>query len=197
MWPFLVRVYFFLRLRKLVNDFQRWWKNEHKAKRAKLPDDFETPEDVEAFIKDKFQWPPDGTRLFGRFIALDYITHPEVFHARITDGVRHEEGDCDDFHAWVATVLQSVPGVSHAYLHSTVWNGGGHTTAVYEYKGMYFGFNYRIGIVLVADTIEEIGAMWAKAVLTWAQGKEDAEPDLRIKFWCLETVSHKLVATGK
>lgn len=196
MWPFLVRLFFFLRLRKPVNNFQRWWRNEHKAKRVPLPT-FKAPGELEDYIRARFKWRPDGTRLGRWFLPLDYISHPEVFHARILDGVRDNDGDCDDFHAFCAEVLDTMPKIDAAYLHSVVWNGGGHTTALYKVGEAYIGFNYKIADgAIIGSSLAEVADLWADMVLQWAQDKREGEPELRIKFWCLETPDHKLEAVG-
>jgi len=201
-WAFWIRVYFFggalgVNLRRIVNGLQRLLNREPWWPRAPLPL-FATPGDVEDYIRGRFAWRKDGTRLGGLFLPLDYVTHPEVFQAQLeTEG--GVDGDCDDHHFWVATVLQTVPGVAWAHTLSCVWKGGGHTTCLYEHNGVIRLFNYRIGPAIVGTiTKKQAAAAAALDVLAWANAKHaEDEPDVtKLTFWVLETTGQRLVATG-
>lgn len=192
---FWIRLFYLLRLRWLVNVVQRLVKGEPWLPRAELAT-FETPQDVADFVRDHFEWRADGMRLGSLFIPLDYYSRPAVTQHKLNElgGV---DGDCDDCHWWVAHVLSDVPGVAWAHPFSVVWTKGGHTTCLYEYRGIVYLFNYGIAAKLDGPTVEAISRAAAHLVLQWHNDNlEEGEEPAALKFWVRETTRNKLVACG-
>lgn len=185
----LIRLYFWTKLRILVNAVQRLWKKEPWEKKTPLPK-FDTPKDVETYVRARFQYRLDQTRIGKWTIPIDYVTHPEVFQTRLEDEVQ-VDGDCDDFHFWVAQVLtQNVHGVEWAYPLSVTWKGGGHTTCLYKYKGLVYLFNYDIEGPLEVEDAPRCVLEWHNRQQEW-EGKAPAK---RIFYYVLETVNHRLIS---
>ena len=195
-WGFWIRVFFWTKLRVIVNGGQRLWKREPWADRSDLLR-FDTPQELETYVRARFKWRADATRVLGLLIPIDYVTNPRVVQSRL-DQEGGGDGDCDDHHFWTASVLQLIPGVSWAHPLSCVWKGGGHTTCLYEYKGLIYLFNYRIGLMIEAPSVKLAAQLAAQEVLKWHNDNlDEGEPKAEaLKFWCLETTKHKLIATG-
>jgi hypothetical protein len=187
---FWIRLFFFTRLRLIVNAVQRTFAMEWRKPRADLPT-FETPAELEAYVRERFKWGEDGVRIGGLFIPLDYVKNPRVTQA-LLEKAGGLDGDCDDVHFWVATVLETVPGVAWAHPLSCVWKGGGHVTCVYSYKGFEYLFNYGIQGPIELDDAPALVLKWKNQKLTRA-----GEPQLpKLWFWVRETIQHKLIAVG-
>jgi hypothetical protein len=187
-WGFWIRVFFWTRLRLVVNEFQRLITLQFREPREDLPA-FETPADVENYLKGRYDWGPDQLRLWRHRIPIDFSRRPEVFQARLTDGTVKDEGDCDDVHTWARQALEGVPGVAWAHLFSACWKGGGHTFCVYEYKARVYVFNYRI-----AGPLELVDV--PAHMLDWTNNnrEKDEEPVARLKWFVLETKRHRLLS---
>lgn len=188
-----IRIYFLLRLRVVVNGLQRLIKGEPFAKRADKLHAFHTPEDMEHYAMERFKWRKDGSRLNKTlFLPLDYITNPLVFQVKLDDGVG-VDGDCDDLHAWYASVLQNMSGVSEALLVSVVWKGGGHTVCLYQRQGFWHLLNYKITGTWRMDEAQAI-ARTIEEVLEWKRAKDKLDELPKLRFCVAETLDHKLRA---
>jgi hypothetical protein len=173
---FWIRVAYLLRLRGPFVRLQRRLKREHKAPRKPLPK-FDSPEHVERYVKKRFKYRLDQTRIGGKMIPLDWVTDPEVFHARLDEG-EQKDGDCDDYHAFVAHALKPISGVSDVYLLSSGYKGGGHTTCVYKFKGNWYLFNYSIKLIDDPNDAPRLVAEWGT--------KGDNE--VAVEFYVFETI---------
>jgi len=141
---FWLRAAYMFRLRWPFIWLQRWAKGELKAKRKPVMT-FETPNQLATYAMARFKYRKDQGRIGGWVFALDWVTDPQVFQARLEDTNSTErDGDCDDYHFWAATALKKIDGVRRIYLLSTGYKGGGHATVVYEYRGAWYHLDYRI-----------------------------------------------------
>lgn len=131
----LIKIAFYLRLRRPANNLQRWLRREHKATRATLPR-FPDPEAMTKFGLAHFQYREDKG-----FLTPDWSTHPEVFQARLA-APGDTDGDCDDYHAWAAELLSRMPDVDRVMRMSCWTWKSGHTTAVFERGGQLWLVDY-------------------------------------------------------
>ena len=141
-YAFWLRVMYGARLRWALTWWQRWAKGEHKAERKPVIT-FPTPNALVDYAMDRFEYRRDQGRIGGWVFPLDWTTDPEVFQARLDDGVGRD-GDCDDYHFWAATALAKIDGVERVYLLFVGYGGGGHATVVYAYRGAWYHLDYRI-----------------------------------------------------
>ena len=158
---FLLQLVYFLHLRGPANDFQRWLKREHKLPRVPLLV-ADSPRAIVAYAKEHgYIWRKDATRVGGLLLPLDWVTHPEVFQAKLEqDPYPGGDGDCDDYHNWVAACLRKIPTVEKVYVVSSGYKGGGHTTCCYKQYGEWFHVNYQINAIKDPNDIPEIVAKW-------------------------------------
>lgn len=136
----VIRLAYFLRLRRPINDVQRWLA-ERNAPRSPLPR-FETPDQAVAYALARKRW---GKDKLGRWLPIgDWSSLPEVTQGRMEahDG---RTGDCDDYHAWVAEQLLRTPDVVDV-LRMSCWTWTrGHTTCVFQRSdGRLFLVDYEI-----------------------------------------------------
>jgi hypothetical protein len=157
---FWIRVAYWLHLRKWVNDVQRRFK-EKDAKRSKLPT-FSTPWAVPDYVtKNKYKWREDSTRLGGWVIPLDWISHEEVFQARLdSDSFPEGIGDCDDRHSWAAHCYALIPAVSRVYRVSVGYEGRGHTVCVFKMNDQWYLDNYGLKEISDPNEVPGIIAAW-------------------------------------
>lgn len=141
-YSFWIRLAYFLRLRGVFNNLQRWLKGEHDAPRSPLLR-FDTPDELRRYVHERFVYRLDQARVGGIAFPLDWITEAEVFQARL-ENRSNIDGDCDDYHNWFARCLQTMTGVSKVYLLSLGYVGGGHTVCVYKYGKNWFLCDYKI-----------------------------------------------------
>lgn len=127
---FWLRAAYFLRLRWPAIWLVRWLKGELSAPRKELPP-FKTPDEIIRYAAERFQYREDKGRVGGWVFPLDWVTDPEVFQARLDDRVQRD-GDCDDYHFWVAEALSGVDGIDRLYLMTCGYRGGAHTTVVFR-----------------------------------------------------------------
>ena len=136
---FWIWVLYALRLRRPLNNLQRWIVAE--SKRPRLPlEPMRVPGDLRARLAD-FNWRKDGTRIGGLFIPLDYVSHPEVTEARLQNGEK-ADGDCDDAHHYAAVQLETMIGVDEVLHVSVGYPGGGHMACVYLFQDRWWLLNY-------------------------------------------------------
>lgn len=148
-----------LRLRRPLNNLQRWIAGERKAPRAELARLLHPADLVEHFRG--YDWRPDGTRIGGIFLPLDYVSAPEVTEARLRDASR-ADGDCDDAHHLAAVYLERMIGVERAYHVTIGYRGGGHLACVYRFRGAWYLLNYdRIHLLDRLDDVEAVLLRWA------------------------------------
>lgn len=134
-----------------------------------------------------FQYRADATRIGGRFIPLDWITHPEVFEARLrTDQTR--DGDCDDWHFYALTLLDRMTLVERAFLLSIMWHdddgAAGHTTCVFQSGEQWFLMDYQIiplddprdAVELVLNDRAAVFVVWETPRLTLVAEGVDSSP---------------------
>ena len=173
-----IKTFYFLRLRVLTIKLQRLIM-EPNPKRTKIPK-FLTPRDIEKYISLRFKYRLDELIYKKKAIALDWVSDPEVFQTRLMDP-RDLDGDCDDYHYWVAHNLSLIKTVSNVKLVSVVWNGNGHTVCCYFYKRNWYLFNYKI---IKIDSPNEIPALVMKA----------HAPDKKMVFYVFEDLDFNLLA---
>lgn len=176
-YGFWIRIAYALRLRGFVVRIQRRIKGERKAPREALPQ-FATPEDLETYIRARFEYRRDQTRVGGFMLPLDWVTHEEVFHARLLDP-ELPDGDCDDYAFFVARALLLISGVSDVLLLSSGYKGGGHTTCVYRYKSNWYLFNYKIQLIDDPNNAPQLVSNWGS--------RRDARP-AKTNFYVFEYV---------
>lgn len=186
---YLIRLFYFLRLRTLVNNLQRRLKGEHKLSKSKLIK-VKTPQEVVDYAKlNGYKWRPDATRVGKYKLPLDWVTHPEVFQWKLEqDPFPEGEGDCDDIHGWYAHCFAKISSVERVARVSTVWKGGGHTTCVYKQDGQWYHCNYTIKKI---DDPNDAPA----DVLAWASKKRDGE-ELKLVFYVFEDLDFRLLAVS-
>jgi len=138
--PILLRLAFWLHLRKPWSKVSRWLRGE-KARKTLFK--YQAPGELEAELAD-FQY--RGDPFNGRW---DYVSHPEYVEVLIHDPNK-PDGDCDDAHWYVANCLKVIPGVTEVYYLSSGFYSentkkrGGHATAVYRYEGKWYHFDWEI-----------------------------------------------------
>jgi hypothetical protein len=182
-FSFWINVAFLLRLRWPAVKWQRWLKKEHKAKRSKLIT-AETPEDIRQYALDnKYKWRPDQVRVAGKFLPLDWVTDPEVFQARLEDEVP-KDGDCDDYHFWFASVLETLDSVDEVIMASVGYPGGGHTVCGFLRHGKKYLVNYKIQEIDNFDDIPQIIAEWGT----------DAPKEPAVLWYVFESMEKKWTA---
>lgn len=138
-YGFWIWLLFALRLRKPFNDLQRRLAGEHKAPRKPLAE-VSHPGELREHLKG-FDWRRDTFNV-GKFrVFADFVSHPQVFEARLADPDT-EDGDCDDFGHYAATQLLKMEHVSQAYAVSVGYPGGGHIACVYEFRDVWYLMNY-------------------------------------------------------
>jgi hypothetical protein len=186
---FFIKLAYLLRLRGPANSFQRWLKKEHKAPRVKLLE-ASTPQQIRDFAKEHgYKWRKDATRVGGWVLPLDWVTHPEVFQAKLKqDPYPGGDGDCDDYHNWFAACLRKIPSVEKVYVVSSGYPGGGHTTCCYKQDGKWYHVNYKIAEIDNPNDIPDIVAVWGT----------DAPKKPKVTFYVFEHAypQWKAAATG-
>ncbi|MHA1572984.1 MAG: hypothetical protein ACTSX8_03235 [Alphaproteobacteria bacterium] len=141
-YRFWLQAAYALHLRWPATLVQRWIKGELNAPKAKLKI-FDTPQGVVDYAQSRFHYRADTGRVGGLVFPLDWVTHPEVFQARLDDKTV-ADGDCDDYHYWAANVLSLIEGVDRVYLLSSGYPGGAHATVVLRYRGRWMLLDYRL-----------------------------------------------------
>jgi len=144
-FSFWLRVFYGLRLRGPVTKFFRWLTGESTAPRKGLYH-LPTPEAALDYVMDRFRYRADEIRLRKCNIAIpvDWVSDPEVFQARL-EANEKDHGDCDDIHMWAAVMLSSMREVTKVYLLSSGFQGGAHTTAVFQrMDGSWWHFDYNL-----------------------------------------------------
>lgn len=154
-YRFLVWALFALRLRRPLNNLQRWLAGEHKAQRLPLASLYS----VAGLLNhlDGFEYRKD--RIGG--IAADWVTDPEVFEARLaTPGA---DDDCDGYHHYCAVQLGKMLEIDCAYHVSIGYKGGGHIACVYrDDTGRWWLLNYQTRTALVSPyDAEDVLLEWA------------------------------------
>jgi len=160
---FWIRLVYLLRLRNIINVFQRWLK-ERKAEKSHLRD-FDSPENMVNYARTFFDWRRDETRVGGIVFPLDWISHPEVFERRL-EKRENLDGDCDDYAAYCCAHLKKM-GID-AWLCSVGYPGGGHTVCCYEHNGKKYLINYKLQEIQDFNDVPQIIAEWG----TRKNGKE-------------------------
>lgn len=178
---YLIRAFYWLKLRVLLINIQRVLTGENTRRRTVLPS-FNKPIDIERYINSKFKYRLDTIKILNKTIPLDWVSEPEVFQAKLIN-VKDYDGDCDDYHYWVATCLSRTAGVSDVMMVSIVWAGGGHTVCVYSYEKEWYLFNYRIFRI---DSPNDVPSL----VL------ERHAPESEIRFYVFEDLKFKLIAAS-
>lgn len=176
---YLVKCFYWLGLRKFLINAQRVITGENLKRRTRLPK-FYRPEDVERYINQKFKYRLDEIKIMGKTIPLDWVSDPEIFQTKLIN-MDDFDGDCDDYHYWVATSLSKLAGVKNVMMVSIVWAGGGHTVCVYSYKGDWWLFNYAI---IKIDSPNDV----PKLVLS------RHAPKAEMRFYVFEDLNFKLLA---
>lgn len=180
-WRLAIDWFFGLRLRWPVIWVQRLLQ-ERGAPRSPLPS-LDHPMALTMYSNEQgFDWRPDATRIGRKAIGLDWISHPEVFQARLKSG-SETDGDCDDWHFWAAQLLREMESVEDVYLVSSMWDGGGHTFAMYSTA---------TDIVLM-DYAPQVVGSWAAGVEQIHERYADGAP---VFFVVWETPDLRLVANG-
>jgi hypothetical protein len=186
----LIYVFYFFNLRRISIIVQRFLAGEYHDPTRKLPTPDETttleqPQGAIDYIRHvgPFQYRLDQYKILNWFLPLDWVTDPEVFHARLASAdVR--DGDCDDYHYFVATLLSDVPDVSDVLLHSIVWDGdsgvNGHTVCSYTYADQRW---------LVDYTIQALGNRNIDEVIIDSHAK-----GAKLKFMVTENLNFDLIA---
>jgi hypothetical protein len=176
---YLVRFFYWANLRKLTINIQRAISGENLRRRTRLPK-FYSPEGVEKYINEKFKYRRDDLEILGKKMALDWVSDPEVFQTKLLN-INDFDGDCDDYHYWVATALSKIPGVKNVMMTSVIWVGGGHAVCTYSYKGDWWLFNYGIKKI---DSPNDV----PRLVL------ELHAPEAEMRYYVFEDLNFKLLA---
>jgi hypothetical protein len=142
MMNLLIRIFYWLKLRTLVNKIQRRFAGENSMFKISLPT-FNTPKEIETYINSRFKYRLDTGSILGFSFPLDWVTEPEVFQYKLLSN-KLDDGDCDDYHYWVATCLSKIVGVTEIYMLMVGYVKGGHAVCVYEYQGEWYLFDYEI-----------------------------------------------------
>lgn len=179
-----IRAAYALNLRTWANKRQRELTGEVDAERTPLPS-FDAPAALEEYALSRFEYRKDSGKLGGLVYPLDWITEPEVFHARLLDG-EVDDGDCDDFHAFVAACLELIPSVREVYLLSSGFRRRkGHTSCVYRQGEQWYLFDYEI------EPIDDPNDAPRRVALTYSKPTSDHVP-----WYVFETTDHEPVAIG-
>lgn len=127
-------------LRGWLNDRQRALARDDRTPKKPLVELLH-PSDLQQHLAD-FDWRKDGTRVGGFFFPMDYVSHSQVFEARLADGKPYD-GDCDDVHHYAAVQLLRMHGVDDALHVSIGYPGGGHMACVYLFRRKWWLLNYQ------------------------------------------------------
>lgn len=181
---------YLIRIRKPINDLQKYIRGEHKAPRTPLPPSdhpFLTPQSVVRYAYSKFEYRKDRVKIdfpdwiesrVGQrfFLPLDWITDADVFHYRLlTEEIR--DGDCDDYHNFVAQCLALREEVDEVYLCYVGYRGGGHVVCAFKSTNQWYLVDYRTTMINSLDDIApKIAAKYSK------------DKSSVIYFWVVETV---------
>lgn len=157
LWQKILRALLYLqswlRLQHVANALQRTLKGEWWKPKMDLPV-FKTPQEIQEYMEQRYEWRPDQLIVGGKRIGLDYISNPRLVQAKLDMGTIGD-GDCDDIHGWYAACLRKIPhsGMrpTGVYTMSVVWKGGGHTVAVYTNGTLCYLVDYDIYFVGSTD----------------------------------------------
>jgi hypothetical protein len=121
-----------------------------------------TPNEIRDYATSNgYKWRRDETRVGGWLMPLDWVTHPEVFQAKLEQSpYPGGDGDCDDYHNWFAACLSKLPSVQRVYIVSSGYPGGGHTTCCFKQNGAWYHVNYNIAPIGDPNKIPQIVADW-------------------------------------
>lgn len=162
----LTRAFHFLRwpaikLQRLIN-------GESGALRSTLPHFLSISAAID-YAKPKFAYRRDKTRLGPISLHTDWISDPEVFQARLDDSLTLD-GDCDDYHAWIAACALKINGVERASLLTVIYEDGGHTVALIRMKdGDTFMVNYNLMMIVSseAQAAKDVAKRYKRRLKYW------------------------------
>jgi len=169
-YPFLIRLAYLLNLRIPWSLLCRKLQDETQRKPLTK---YKTPEELEAAMKN-FQYRKDP--LNG---SIDYVSHPEYVQWAL-DNPDVKDEDCDGGHWYVANALKMIPGVENVLFLNSGWDGpkgsGGHSTAVYQYFGKWYHFDWKI--YSLEDPCSAVSDV----------AKRYGGPNAEVTFWVWESV---------
>jgi hypothetical protein len=142
----LTRFFHFLRWPAI--HAQRIFSGEYDALRSTLPH-FDTVAGAIGYAMARFTYRLDSASLGPIKLHTDWITDPHVFQARL-ESTFDFDGDCDDYHAWIAEAARRIPGVGSTALLTVIYDGGGHTVTLIRMTDKLALVNYD-SVVMVAD----------------------------------------------
>lgn len=144
----LLRLVYLFGLRGPSNNFQRRLAGEGKLPRVALLE-ADSPRAITAYAKaHRYVWRKDATRVGKKIMMpLDWVTHPEVFQAKLEqDPYPGGDGDCDDFHNWVAACLLKIPTVEKVYVVSSGYEAP--SSKFMEYLRLVLVFGGAIAVIV-------------------------------------------------
>lgn len=180
-WFWLV---YLIPLKRWAIAVQRWLL-ERDAPTAPLPR-FDTPEELEAYVKRTFVWRADSE---GRtFKFWDWPSRPTVTQARLNDTKRIGDGDCDDIALLIGVLLSTMPSVSDVRLLCVGYSNprAAHVVTVFRRGAHWYLFNGAAGIRI----LEALDSAPAEVVRQMRKG----EPNQRPRWHVFETLNFKRVS---